>query len=670
MSAATSTSQFQRFMLKATVPVIAMKPANWVTMGLAVPNDDRSTPLQDVQSLEVDTTHEIARFLGDRNQINLFNGGREFSVGRSWAPAEVPTGPNVASVVADGPDGAALVAFEKGDALGNPFVDDEDEAIACRVAFPSNSNGGAVLSNAGLALFRGAIEWSLDSSCRSSDSPIRPVISTQMCQTDEADETNFAQDDELVVRGTNDPVNLSSLWVRAVQFAEVNDDPIVFLGGRLQRAYDAPPNRGDALAADGFARPGVFGCNLNDGTVTAFDVPIEVDSLQPAGNGVINERVRALAYDGTWLYIGGRFRISEEVIVEAGLPARLADQNVSLIRVDPATGAIDPTFVPTLSGSVSALTIHGNFLYIGGGIREADGEPAQRLVRMWIGQGAAGRADPDFRPQIEASIGLDGNNPFAVVLALEVIGNNLLVGGSFQSIDGEPRNSLAAFNLGSLELTPFAPSIGDNNVVTDPIPQIKDIVGLADGSVLACGDWWVISPTPGLTWTAYDHDGGEANPNTGEWFGQFSKVQPRPNQFNHGKFNLATGAADMVNGVPWGPVTDGGIQACDYDPRTNMVILGGHYESIGTYVPGFVPAADNDYPDTHEPFEKLTAIDGTTGEILAWDPDIDSIRGLDAVAVVPGVTPDDSEIIVGGALTTADRVPQSGLARFGITDDG
>ena len=126
------------------------------------------------------------------------------------------------------------------------------------------------------------------------------------------------------------------------------------------------------------------------------------------------------------------------------------------------------------------------------------------------------------------------------MLALEVVDETLLVGGSFQSIDGKARNSLAALNVSTGAVTPFAPSIGDNNVVTDPIPQIKDIAVLGDGTVLACGDWWVISPTPGLTWTAFDHDGGDANPNVGDWFGQFSKIQPRPNQFNHGKFDMTT----------------------------------------------------------------------------------------------------------------------------------
>ncbi len=665
ISASTSSQAFQRFMLKATVPVIAMKPANWVALGLAEPAEGPTTPLQDLASIDVDRSHPIAQYVTEgTGEIDLFVGNR-FSVGRSWTPDEAPTGDRAADVVANGPDGAALIAFDAGDNLGFPYVDPTDRAIACRVAFPSHSSTNATLSQDGMALLIGAAEWSLAEQCRAAENPIRPSVNSLMCQTEAADEDRFASNGQLLERTDADPVNLSSLWVRAVQYAEVDQDPIVFLGGRFQQAFDAPVNSGADEPTQSVARAGVFGCNLNDGTVTDFEVPIEVDSLTPVGNTVENERVRALAYDGTWLYVGGKFRISPSAI-GTQIPAELADANFQLIRVDPLTGEIDSSWIPRLQGSVSALEIAGDWIYAGGGIRSADGAPANRLIRLNIGAGADGSADTEFRPVVEATIGVDGGDPFASVLAFELAGDTLVIGGSFQMVDGQPRNSLASFNLTTGELLDFNPSIGDNNVGTDPIPQIKDIALMNDGAILACGDWWVISPTPGLTWTAYDHDAGVANPNQGEWYGQFSKIQPRPNQFNHGKFDLATGAAQMVDGRPWGPVTDGGIQACDVDNRTNMVILGGHYESVGDYQPGFAPANDNDYPDSHVAFEKLTAVDGTTGEIIPWDPDIDSIRGLDAVAVIPGVTPSDSEIIVGGALTTADRVEQNGAARYQI----
>lgn len=666
ITAATSSSAFQPFMLKAAVPIISLKPANWNALGLSLPNVDFTTPLQQTQSIDVDTSHPIAQFLDPAaSTIDLFT-FRSFTVGRGWAAGENPVGDEFADVVAMGPDGAALMAFEPGDALGWAYLDPSDTAIACRVAFPSNGSSEATYTADGVSLFVGAVEWALRGECQAGASAIGPSLGASMCRTEPADEDRFIQGGEFLERSDADEPNLSSLWVRAIEHTMLDGEPVAFIGGRFQQAFDAR-TRNDDVAAGGFDRSGVFGCNLTNGTVTAFDVPILLDPFEPAGDAVANERIRALAFDGTWLYVGGKFRLDPAVFPDE-VPVEDQDTPVNLIRVDPRTGDIDPTWTPNIRGSVSALALNGDWLYAGGGVRLADGVEANRLIRIDVSAGSTGATDAQWRPNVEATIGLGNDDPFATVLALDVIGGNLVAGGAFQLVDGEPRNSLASFNLATGALTDFAPSLGDNNFGTDPIPQIKDVAELADGSILACGDWWLVSPTPGLTWTAYDHDGGVADPNVdpANWFGQRSKVQPRPNQFNSGKFDPVTGAAVMVDGLPWGPVTDGGIQACDVDPVSNLVIFGGHYESAGTYVDGFVPEDSNDYPDTHVAFEKVTAVDGATGEIIAWDPDVDSIRGLDAVAIIPGASPGTPEIIIGGALTTADRVEREGLARFVI----
>ncbi len=679
ITASTTSKTFQPFYLKAAVPIVALKPANWNALGLAERAADATTPLQPLQRITVDRSHEIANLLNARHgvtadspaagtvaDVRLFTFGK-YMVGRAWAAGAEPTGDTAADVVGMGPDGGALVAFEPGDRLGWAYVDASDTAIACRVAFPSNGSSQATYTGDGIALFVGAVEWALRDECAAHTTPIRPSTSASMCRTEQADETRIARAGEIVERGQNDPPNLSALWVRAIEHIELDGTDIAVVGGRFQRAYDAPFDKENGEATRGLKRMGVFGCDLTTGTVTDLNVPIEIASMTPQGDAVVNERVRALAYDGTWLYVGGKFRLTRRAFGDVEPPAEFATTAVSLIRVDPRTGDVDPTWRPDIRGSVSALELHDDWLYVGGGIRRADGAQANRLIRVAVGPDATGAVDTEFRPNIRATIGLGNDDPFAVVLAITAIDDTLVVGGSFQKINGEPRNSLAAFDLTTGELTDFMPSIGDNNVGTDPIPQVKDVVAMPDGSVLACGDWWMISPTPGLTWTAYDHDGeaDDPNGNADQWFGQRSKTQPRPNQFNHGKFDLQTGAAAMVNGTPWGPVTDGGIQACAVDPVSNMVIFGGHYESVGTYQPGFEPEDRRDYPDSHVAYEKVTAIDATTGEIIPWDPDVDSVRGLDAVTIIP--TDDGaSEVLVGGAMTSADRVSRDGLARFPI----
>ena len=105
-------------------------------------------------------------------------------------------------------------------------------------------------------------------------------------------------------------------------------------------------------------------------------------------------------------------------------------------------------------------------------------------------------------------------------------------------------------------------------------------------------------------------------------------------------------------------MTDGGVQACDYDPATGTLVIGGHYERIGPFDGDYTdtPTPQNNYPGDHVPFQKLNSIDGQTGERLEWGADIDSLRGLDAVLVLEDEQPGQSRVVVGGSFSESDRV--------------
>ena len=148
ITAATSSAEFKPFLFKASVPIVAMKPANWNALGLSTRNVDSSTPLQDVSTIQPDYGHPIAALLNPDvvgDGVDLFTGDSH-TVGRGWVTGFEPVGTNVGTVVASGPVGAALIAFEPGDELGWPFIDASDTAVACRVAFPSNGSRNALLS--------------------------------------------------------------------------------------------------------------------------------------------------------------------------------------------------------------------------------------------------------------------------------------------------------------------------------------------------------------------------------------------------------------------------------------------------------------------------------------------------------------------------------------------
>ena len=105
-------------------------------------------------------------------------------------------------------------------------------------------------------------------------------------------------------------------------------------------------------------------------------------------------------------------------------------------------------------------------------------------------------------------------------------------------IGAAQRNSIAAIDLTDNTLTNFSPSIGDNNLGPDEIPQIRNVALDGQGNVFVCGDWWVTAPDGGHFWEPFDFDGNPgSNPNLFDedgqqinWEGQLSKHQPRPNQ--------------------------------------------------------------------------------------------------------------------------------------------
>ena len=132
--------------------------------------------------------------------------------------------------------------------------------------------------------------------------------------------------------------------------------------------------------------------------------------------------VRALAAgpDGTRLYVGGG----------------------GLVALDTDTGDVDATFAPTtapfgqLGGVVHTILPSGGRVYVGGGFGTLGGRPGP-LVSLDPGTGTG---DPAFNPAV-ADLG-DGSD--RGVFDLGVVGDDLWVGGLFDSVGGSPATNLAA----------------------------------------------------------------------------------------------------------------------------------------------------------------------------------------------------------------------------------
>lgn len=132
--------------------------------------------------------------------------------------------------------------------------------------------------------------------------------------------------------------------------------------------------------------------------------------------------VRALATDGSSLFVGGAF-------TKMGGIARSFVAKVNLV-----TGAVDPSFAPTPDNSVRALLYRNGSLYVGGNFTQIDGVSRSRVARLDPNTGAG---DSTFAASANNSV---------YALRMSPDGATLYVGGNFSIMSSVARNGMAAVN--------------------------------------------------------------------------------------------------------------------------------------------------------------------------------------------------------------------------------
>ena len=171
-----------------------------------------------------------------------------------------------------------------------------------------------------------------------------------------------------------------------------------------------------------------------------------------------NGIVRALATDGTRLFVGGSF-----TTIGTSSRSRLA-------AVDPATGAVSAGFVANATSHVYALARNGTKLYVGGAFSSVNNVARTRLAAVSTTTGAV---DPTFAPNVNAT-----------VTALTTSPNGAIVyaGGEFTSIGGVLQSYLGAVSAA----TGLNTGLVFNHVPTDQVLALDvspDGVQLYVGSV-------------------------------------------------------------------------------------------------------------------------------------------------------------------------------------------
>jgi hypothetical protein len=251
-----------------------------------------------------------------------------------------------------------------------------------------------------------------------------------------------------LLTGVTSPLTVEELRNGQAYFFQVD----ATLGDGTHQLSNEASARPNVLAFNGLVQAIAFG---EDGTqylggeFTAVGIASGGAALVDAASGqpaipnfpIVMGTVLATVSDGAggW-YIGGLF-------TQVGGQAH---ENLAHIHDN---GTVDPNFTLDFDNQIRALAFSGDTLYVGGEFTSIDGEPRHRL----------------------AAFGTDGNlldwnlDANGAVLALAVANNVVYAGGAFTSIGPQgnsvPHKRLAAFSAVDGKLTEWDPNVADGSVV-------------------------------------------------------------------------------------------------------------------------------------------------------------------------------------------------------------
>jgi len=186
-----------------------------------------------------------------------------------------------------------------------------------------------------------------------------------------------------------------------------------------------------------------------------------VSAWDPAPGGGALHRVRAFAFQGETIFVGGDFGL-----IGGSARDRMAAIDLSSGRVN--------EWKPTSNGSVFALAAAGDVLYAAGQFTEIGGRQRNGLAALDLRSGEATSWDP--HPEGEYDY-------FTWIQTLAVDGPLVRVGGYFARIGGEARNNIAAIDRATGRATPWQTTLGSQS---GWVPSVSSLA-IGEGKVFVSG---------------------------------------------------------------------------------------------------------------------------------------------------------------------------------------
>lgn len=356
-------------------------------------------------------------------------------------------------------------------------------------------------------------------------------------------------------------------------------------------------------------------------SLAAFDGDGDlIEQFSPEVTGSI----RTLLFDGSTLYIGGTFSAVDG----------LTRSGIALIN---SFGQVLP-WQSQISGNVYSIAKDGSRIVVAGDFEEilVDEVPTPRsLLAVFDQSGAPLDFVPEFSGPAEKSI-----------FSLMIDNGNLLVGGRFDMVDGQPRGGFAAFDdQGALMETDVAVDGAIHSLtVSNQLMYVGGDFLTATGAngaeqrqgvAVFDGSYNLLDWNPRLSGSVAElFAGNDVVAVAGELRGVSAEL-PR--------LNLAAFDQDGEL-LSWAPAADGAVNTLAVGGDT--VYLGGAFTQLGNLV-----------ADTSRP--SLGAVDRLTGAVAAWNPSTDG--EVSALLVDAGV------IYFAGSFSEAGALLRQNLAAADVS---
>ncbi|QHT66432.1 T9SS type A sorting domain-containing protein [Rhodocytophaga rosea] len=333
--------------------------------------------------------------------------------------------------------------------------------------------------------------------------------------------------------------------------------------------------------------------------------------------------IYAIAISGNTVYVGGGF-------AHWSIGGKYRNY---LAAIDANTGLFT-SWNPNITGGVNTLAVAENKVYVGGDFSSIGGQVRNGLAAIDASTGAATSWNP---------------NVIGRVNTLAVAENKVYVGGDFSSIGGQVRNGLAAIDASTGAATSWNPNI-TGEVYTLTVAGNKVYAGGFFTSVggQARNALAAIDVSTGLA-TAWNPGIASLNSNSNTYISTLSISISKNTLYAGGSFTSVGGQArnglaaiDASTGVAtaWNPNPDGGVNTLAI--AENKVYVGGNFASIGG-----------------QARNGLAAIDASTGLVTAWNPNITG--GVSTLAII------GNKVYAGGSFTSVGGQSRYRLAAIDAT---